>query len=119
MAGSVGGRVALTVHSLAAVIAHRIAVDRTALVRGVVLEDPPLYAATRGDERGESPIVNMFRLMQHVLTDMQGRGAPLEEYEAMVRAAIVCELFGLQPSDEEVVAETLTTEQAAERKAQA
>jgi hypothetical protein len=41
----------------------------------------------------------------------------------MVRAAIVCELFGLEPehspSDDEPVAEPPGTEQAAERKAQA
>ena len=41
--------------------------------------------------------------------------------EATVRAAIVCELFGLDPSDEasEPVAEPAGSEQAAERKAQA
>jgi glutamyl-tRNA reductase len=40
--------------------------------------------------------------------------------EATVRAAIVCELFGLDPSDEpEPVADTPASEQAAERKAQA
>ena len=46
------------------------------------------------------------------------RGAPPDE--ATVRAAIVCELFGLVPSDApEPVAEAPETEQAAERKAQA
>jgi glutamyl-tRNA reductase len=46
------------------------------------------------------------------------RGAPADE--ATVRAAIVCELFGLEPSEEaEVVADAPASEQAAERKAQA
>jgi glutamyl-tRNA reductase len=46
------------------------------------------------------------------------RGAAADE--ATVRAAIVCELFGLSPSDApEAVADAPETEQAAERKAQA
>jgi glutamyl-tRNA reductase len=46
------------------------------------------------------------------------RGAAADE--AMVRAAIVCELFGIMPSEEpEPVADTPASEQAAERKAQA
>jgi len=48
------------------------------------------------------------------------RGAAADE--ASVRAAIVCELFGLdpaEPSDDDAVAEPASTEQAAERKAQA
>jgi len=48
------------------------------------------------------------------------RGAPADE--ASVRAAIVCELFGLEPGEEaaaETVADAPASEQAAERKAQA
>jgi glutamyl-tRNA reductase len=48
------------------------------------------------------------------------RGAAADE--ASVRTAIVCELFGLEPaepSDDDAVAEPASTEQAAERKAQA
>jgi glutamyl-tRNA reductase len=46
------------------------------------------------------------------------RGAAADA--ATVRAALVCELFGLEPSEEpEPVADTPATEQAAERKAQA
>ena len=49
------------------------------------------------------------------------RGAPPDE--ATVRAAIVCELFGLEPQPDgdttEPVAEEASSDQAAERKAQA
>ncbi len=59
------------------------------------------------------------KLLHTPTTALRAAGAD----EAMVRAAIVCELFGLEPahthSEDEPVAETAATEQAAERKAQA
>ena len=56
------------------------------------------------------------KLLHTPTTALRGAGAD----EATVRAAIVCELFGLEPAEgEEPVAESAPTEQAAERKAQA
>ena len=56
------------------------------------------------------------KLLHAPTAALRGAGAD----EATVRAALVCELFGLDPSEEpEPVADTPATEQAAERKAQA
>jgi pimeloyl-ACP methyl ester carboxylesterase len=77
---------ALVGHSLGGVIAASVARKRPDLVRGVLLEDPPLFAGTR-DTDEPSPILAMFGLMRQVLGDMQSRSAPLEEYEAMLRVA--------------------------------
>jgi len=55
-------------------------------VRGVFLEDPPLFAGSREDAE-PSPIVTMFGVMRQVLGDMQSRGAPIEEYETLLRGA--------------------------------
>ena len=73
-------------HSLGGVIAASVARKRPDLVRGVLLEDPPLFVGTREPDE-PSPILAMFGLMRQVLSDMQSRGAPLEEYEAMLRVA--------------------------------
>jgi pimeloyl-ACP methyl ester carboxylesterase len=73
-------------HSLGGVIAACVARQRPDLVRGVLLEDPPLFASARGPD-DSSPLLAMFVVMQQVLTDMQSRGAPIDEYEAMMRAA--------------------------------
>jgi pimeloyl-ACP methyl ester carboxylesterase len=74
-------------HSLGGVIAVSIAQSRPDLVRGVVLEDPPLFVASRARDDDGSPMVMMFQVMQQVIGDMQARGASIDEYEAMVRAA--------------------------------
>src|SRR5205814_4384096 len=59
-------------HSLGGVIAAAVARDRPDLVRGVVLEDPPLFAGSRPDDE-PSPIVTMFGVMRQVLGAMQAR----------------------------------------------
>lgn len=73
-------------HSLGGVIAACVARERPDLVRGVLLEDPPLFAGAR-DPDAPSPLLAMFGAMRQVLGDMQSRGAPLDEYETMLRAA--------------------------------
>lgn len=83
----VGGPAVLVGHSLGGVIAHRVAMDRPDLARGVILEDPPLYVTTRQRDATTSPIVALFGVMETVYGDMQARGAAIEEYEALVRSA--------------------------------
>ncbi len=78
-------------HSLGGVIAHAIAQGRPDLVRAALLEDPPLYVLERmGAEQqsreGASSVAAMFAVMQQLTREMQGRNAPIEEYEAMVGA---------------------------------
>ena len=77
-------------HSLGGVIAHGVTQTRPDLVRAALLEDPPLYVTDRmndGVSREEaSSVAAMFPLMQHLCREMQGRGATLDEYEAMVAA---------------------------------
>jgi pimeloyl-ACP methyl ester carboxylesterase len=73
-------------HSLGGVIAACVARQRPALVCGVVLEDPPLFVGSRAPDDG-SPMLAMFGVMRQILGDMQTRQAPLDEYEAMMRAA--------------------------------
>jgi pimeloyl-ACP methyl ester carboxylesterase len=73
-------------HSLGGVVAAVVARKRPDLVRGVFLEDPPLF---RGDpsEPAIGPFLAIFTLLHQVLADMQARNAPVEEYEAMLKAA--------------------------------
>jgi pimeloyl-ACP methyl ester carboxylesterase len=77
-------------HSLGGVIGHGLAQTRPDLVRSVLLEDPPLYVPDRmreGLERDEaSSVARMFPLMQQFTREMQARGAPLDEWVAMVGA---------------------------------
>jgi pimeloyl-ACP methyl ester carboxylesterase len=83
----VGRPAVLIGHSLGGVIAANVAQSRPDLVRGVILEDPPLFVASRARDDDGSPMVTMFQLMQQVIGDMQARGATIDEYEAMVAAA--------------------------------
>lgn len=77
-------------HSLGGVIAHGVAQTRPDLVRGALLEDPPLYVAERmraGLTRDEaSPVAQMFPVMQQLCRDMQSRDAPPAEWAAILRA---------------------------------
>lgn len=67
-------------HSLGGVVAHTMALSRPDLVRGVLLEDPPLYP-------GESSLApQFFSLLHDFILDMQSRRAGVEEYEAALAA---------------------------------
>lgn len=81
----VGEPAVLIGHSLGGVIAHTVAWSRPDLVRGVVLEDPPLYVGER--ELGDDSFTMIFTLMRQVISDLQSRHAPLEEYEALMASA--------------------------------
>ena len=81
----VGEPAVLIGHSLGGVIAHSVAWTRPDLVRGVVLEDPPLYVSER--DMTDDSFTVIFTLMRQVTRDMQGRGASLEEYETMLASA--------------------------------
>lgn len=83
----VGRPAVLIGHSLGGVTAAAVAQSRPDLVRGVILEDPPLFVASRATDDDGSPMLIMFQLMQQVIGEMQARGAAIDEYEAMVRAA--------------------------------
>ncbi len=67
-------------HSLGGVVAHTMALRRPELVRGVLLEDPPLFP------RGDSPAIAFFSLLRDFTMGMQLRGARIEEYEAVLNA---------------------------------
>ncbi len=68
-------------HSLGAVVAASAARLRPDLVRGVMLEDPPLY---RGDPQ-QNPAVAFFAMLRQVTLDMQARHAGVDDYEALLR----------------------------------
>ncbi len=81
---SLGHQPAVVVgHSLGGVVAMALATSRPDLVRGLFLEDPPLF---EGDDarRAESPVAKLFPTVVAVVRDLQARDAPLEEYMAAV-----------------------------------
>lgn len=80
----VGRPSVLVGHSLGGVIAAFVAQRRPELVRAVFLEDPPLYVG-RSASREPGSIAAMFPLLRRVRREMRERGAPLPDYEAMVR----------------------------------
>ena len=67
----VGEPAVLIGHSLGGVIADTVAWSRPDLVRGVMLEDPPLYVGERGDDS----FTMIFTLMRQVISDLQSRHA--------------------------------------------
>jgi pimeloyl-ACP methyl ester carboxylesterase len=81
----VGEPAVLIGHSLGGVIAHTVAWSRPDLVRGVLLEDPPLYMGERGPTDDSFTVI--FTLMRQVISDLQRRHAPLEEYETLIASA--------------------------------
>jgi pimeloyl-ACP methyl ester carboxylesterase len=81
----VGEPAVLIGHSLGGVIAHTVAWSRPDLVRGVLLEDPPLFVGKRGP--GDDSFTTIFTLMRQVISDLQSRHAPLEEYETLMASA--------------------------------
>ena len=81
----VGEPAVLIGHSLGGVVAHAVAWSRPDLVRGVLLEDPPLYVGER--DPADNSFTTIFALMRQVIIDLQSRSAALEEYEAMMASA--------------------------------
>ncbi len=80
-------RAVLVGHSLGGVIAARVARTRPDLVRGIFLEDPPLFRASDGPSRQPSAVATLFPVVRQFLREMRDRNAPLAEYESMVRRA--------------------------------
>lgn len=79
----VGTPCVLVGHSLGGVVAFVVARTRPDLVRGALLEDPPLY---RGEsEEPPSGVAEFFPAMRQMLRDMHERDAPVEEYLATLR----------------------------------
>lgn len=72
-------------HSLGGVVAASVARTRPDLVRGLLLEDPPMY---RGEPReaDENPFLAVFAMLHQLVSDMQARQARLEEYERLLRS---------------------------------
>jgi pimeloyl-ACP methyl ester carboxylesterase len=75
----VGGPAVLVGHSLGGVVAAHLAGLRPDLVRGLFLEDPPLFLGLPG-ELESTPFGFIFPLMLAQSREMHDRGAPLEEY---------------------------------------
>ena len=82
----VGSPAVVAGHSLGGVVAAVLGRRRPDLVRGVFLEDPPLLR-TADSEPSDSGVARMFPAMYRLLSDMRARGAPYEEYEAMIAGA--------------------------------
>ena len=72
--------VVLVGHSLGGVVAASVARTRPDLVRGLLLEDSPLYRGEPGEAEG-NPFLAVFVLLHQLVSDMQARRAPLAEYE--------------------------------------
>jgi len=78
--------VVLVGHSLGGVVAASVAHSRPDLVRGLLLEDPPMYRGEPG-EADRNPFLVVFALLHQLVSDMQARQAPLEEYELVLRTS--------------------------------
>ena len=65
-------------HSLGGVVAACVARTRPDLVRGLLLEDPPLYRG-EPEEAANNAFLAVFALLHQLVSDMQARQAPLEE----------------------------------------
>jgi pimeloyl-ACP methyl ester carboxylesterase len=68
-------------HSLGGVVAMSLAVSRPELVRGLFLEDPPLFEGDP-ERRASSPAASFFPALIQAVKELQGRNAPREEYES-------------------------------------
>jgi len=78
--------VVLVGHSLGGVVAVSVAQRRPDLVRGLLLEDPPLYRGEPG-EADNNPFLAVFAMLHQLVGDMQSRHAPIDEYETLLRSA--------------------------------
>jgi len=74
-------------HSLGGVVAASVAHSRPDLVRGLVLEDPPIYRGEQ-EEADNDPFLAVFALLHQLVGEMQARHAPLEEYELVLRSGL-------------------------------
>ena len=77
--------VVLVGHSLGGVVAASVALARPDLVRGLLLEDPPMYRG-EPEDANTNPFLAVFALLHNLVSDMQARRAPLAEYERVLRA---------------------------------
>jgi pimeloyl-ACP methyl ester carboxylesterase len=64
-------------------VAAELARSRPDLVAAVFLEDPPLYEGD-AERRNSSPTAKFFPQMISAVRELQGRGAPAEEYMSLV-----------------------------------
>ena len=71
-------------HSLGGVVAFYVAQQRPDLVRGVLLEDPPLYL---GDADEPSGVAAFFPAVRQMLRTMREQKAPITEYLRTLEAA--------------------------------
>lgn len=82
-------------HSLGAVAAAYIGQRRPDLLRGLVLEDPPLYLGERSQWRA-CLFSLLFPVIQRVVGEMQGRNATPVEFSEFISASssLVCGTVG-------------------------
>jgi pimeloyl-ACP methyl ester carboxylesterase len=98
----VGEPAFLVGHSLGGVVAAQVIGDRPDLVRGAVLEDPPLFIGS-AEVLASTPFGFVFPLMRDSFREMRARGATLDEYvvstgstPALNGAGTFLDLFGPQ-----------------------
>ena len=77
----VGEPAVLVGHSLGGVVSAQVIGDRPELVRGALLEDPPLFVGSAAALE-TTPFGFIFPLMRDSFREMRGRGASLDEYVA-------------------------------------
>jgi pimeloyl-ACP methyl ester carboxylesterase len=81
---SLGDQRAIVVgHSLGGVVAAALASARPDLVRGLFLEDPPLFEGD-AERRAASPVASIFPALVAAVRERQVRGAPIEDYAALL-----------------------------------
>jgi pimeloyl-ACP methyl ester carboxylesterase len=68
-------------HSLGGVVGMSLAVSRPELVRGLFLEDPPLFEGD-AERRSASPAASFFPALIKAVKELQARKAPVEEFES-------------------------------------
>ncbi len=86
-------RAILVGHSLGGVVAAALAVARPELVRGLFLEDPPLFEGD-GARRAASPVASIFPALVAAVRERQARGAPVEDYAALLEPGMPADEAG-------------------------
>jgi pimeloyl-ACP methyl ester carboxylesterase len=69
-------------HSLGGLVAASLAAGRPDLVRGLFLEDPPLFEGDN-DRRAASPVAAFFPMLVAAVRALHASSAPLADYEAL------------------------------------